>query len=94
MSDLPSQGRLNDDVGTRILQYILRVERLEAEIKELQQDKSEVYKECKAVGLDNKVLKSIIRDRRRDTQELAEEDLVKSMYQEALERAEAAKMFE
>lgn len=86
-----SGGRLDNNVGERLLQYVTRIENLEGEIKDLQADKSEVYKECKAIGFDTKVLKQVIALRRKDKQERDEQDLVLGMYEDAIERAEAAR---
>jgi len=46
-----------------------RIERLEEEIRELQADRSEVYKEAKDSGFDTKALRTVIAIRRRIREE-------------------------
>jgi uncharacterized protein (UPF0335 family) len=47
---------------------IERVERLESEIKELQSDRGDIYKEAGSNGFDVPALKAIVRARREDTE--------------------------
>ena len=88
MPRLPTQGRMDEFAAQKLLAYIQRVERLESEIAELQDGKSEVFKECKAVGFDTKALKKVIARRRRDKSELEEQDMIEALYEDAVERAE------
>ena len=61
-----------------------RIERLDAEIKDLNADKSDIYKEAKSNGFDVKVLRKIIADRRKDKSELDEFETVYQLYATAL----------
>lgn len=47
--------------------YVERIERLEEEKKDVQQDIKEVYAEAKANGYDKKALKAIIKLRKMDS---------------------------
>lgn len=47
-------------------EYIERIERLEEEKKDVQQDIKEVYAEAKANGFDKKALKAVIKLRKMD----------------------------
>jgi uncharacterized protein (UPF0335 family) len=64
--------------------FVERIERLEEEIKALNDDKSDIYKEAKGQGFDTKVLRKIIADRRKDTGELQEFETLYDLYASAL----------
>jgi uncharacterized protein (UPF0335 family) len=64
--------------------FVERVERLNAEIKDLMGLRTEVLAEAKSRGYDAKCLKRVIADRRRDKDALAEEEAVLDLYREAL----------
>lgn len=74
----------NGFAAAQLQQIVARVERLEEEIKALNQDKSEVYKEAKALGFDVPQLKKVIRDRSKDRDKLVEENEIYRLYWEAL----------
>ncbi|MEE8608954.1 MAG: DUF2312 domain-containing protein [Nitrospiraceae bacterium] len=61
--------------------YVSRVERLEGEISELNTDKSEIYKEAKAVGFDVKVLKMVVKRRRLERSDIQEMDQLVEFYE-------------
>lgn len=63
---------------------IERVETLEAEKKDIADAQKEVYAEAKAHGYDTKVLRKIVALRRRDPDDIAEEDMVLETYKAAL----------
>ncbi|AML53785.1 MULTISPECIES: DUF2312 domain-containing protein [Falsihalocynthiibacter] len=65
-------------------QFIERIERLDAEKKDLAEQQKEVMSEAKGRGYDTKVLRKIIALRKRDANDLAEEEAVMEMYKEAL----------
>lgn len=65
-------------------QFIERFERLEAEKKELTDDQKEVMAEAKARGYDTKIIRKVIALRKREPDEIAEEEAVLQMYREAL----------
>lgn len=67
-----------------LTQFIERVERLMAEIAGLREDVSEVFAEAKGRGYDVKVMKKVIALRKRDPDDVAEEEAVLEMYKEAL----------
>jgi uncharacterized protein (UPF0335 family) len=70
--------------ATEIQQFIERVERLQAEQKELGEHVKEVFAESKSRGYDVKVLRKIIAMRKRDPQDISEEEAVLQLYLEAL----------
>jgi uncharacterized protein (UPF0335 family) len=65
-------------------QFIERFERLEEEKKAAAELQKEVMAEAKARGYDTKVLRKIIALRKRDKDDIAEEEAVLEMYKEAL----------
>jgi len=65
-------------------QFIERIERLEAEKKDIAEQVKEVFSEAKARGYDTKVLRKVISLRKRDADDIAEEEAVLDMYKEAL----------
>lgn len=71
--------------GEELRQFIERIERLNAEKKEAADLAKEVYAEAKARGYDTKVLRLVIARRKRQRDDLAEEEAVLEMYETALE---------
>jgi uncharacterized protein (UPF0335 family) len=72
-----------------------RIERLEEEKAALSEDIKEVYAEAKGNGFDTKVLRTVVRLRKQDSNERAEQEAVLDLYMHALgmavtETAEAA----
>jgi uncharacterized protein (UPF0335 family) len=65
-------------------QFVERVERLDAEKKDLAEQQKEVMAEAKSRGYDTKVLRKIISLRKRDQNDIAEEEAILEMYKEAL----------
>lgn len=65
-------------------QFIERVERLEAEKKDIADSQKEVFAEAKARGYDTKVMRKVIALRKRNREEIQEEEAILGMYMEAL----------
>lgn len=65
-------------------QFIERFERLEAEKKDIADQQKEVMAEAKGRGYDTRVLRKVIALRKRDRDEIAEEEAVLEMYKQAL----------
>ena len=65
-------------------QFIERIERLDSEKKDIADQQKEVMAEAKARGYDTKVIRKVIALRRRDKDDIAEEEAVLEMYKEAL----------
>ena len=64
--------------------FIERFERLEAEKKDIADQQKEVMAEAKGRGYDTKVIRKLITLRRREPDDIAEEEVVLEMYKEAL----------
>ncbi|MEM1073621.1 MAG: DUF2312 domain-containing protein [Pseudomonadota bacterium] len=65
-------------------QFVERIERLDAEKKDIADQQKEVMAEAKARGYDTKILRKVIALRKRDADDIAEEEAVLEMYKEAL----------
>ena len=70
--------------GEELRQFVERYERLEAEKKDIADAQKEVMAEAKGRGYDTKVLRKIIAMRKRDKDDLAEEEAVLEIYMAAL----------
>lgn len=64
--------------------FIERWERLEAEKKDIADQQKEVMAEAKGRGYDTKVMRKVIALRKREPDDIAEEEAVLDMYKEAL----------
>ena len=70
--------------GDRLKSLIERIERLEEEKRALGEDIKEVYAEAKGTGFDTKIMRQMIRIRKRDQDELDEEETLLDVYKRAL----------
>jgi uncharacterized protein (UPF0335 family) len=70
--------------GGVLVGYLDRIENIDDEIDGLKDDRKEVFSEAKAAGIDVKVLRKVIARRRRDKNELAEEDNMIAAYEDAV----------
>ncbi len=81
MSDVSESSRV---AAQELRQFIERFERLEAEKKDIADQQKEVMAEAKGRGYDTRVMRKIVALRKRDANDLAEEEAVLDMYKEAL----------
>ncbi|MFT4784306.1 MAG: hypothetical protein ACI9IV_002050 [Paracoccaceae bacterium] len=65
-------------------QFIERLERLASEKKDIAEQEKEVMAEAKGRGYDTKVIRKVIALRKREPDDIAEEEAVLEMYKEAL----------
>ncbi|APX88662.1 hypothetical protein BV394_02050 [Brevirhabdus pacifica] len=65
-------------------QFIERYERLEQEKKDLADQQKEVMAEAKGRGYDTAVMRKVIALRKRDKDDIAEEEAVLDLYKQAL----------
>lgn len=73
-----------DVTADELRQFIERFERLEQEKKDITDAQKEVMAEAKGRGYDTKVMRKVIALRKRDKDDLAEEEAVLEMYKAAL----------
>ncbi len=76
--------------GGRIRSFVERVENLDTELQELNEQKKEVFAEAKAEGFDVKILKEIIKLRKQDKDERDEHETLLDLYMRAMESEERA----
>lgn len=70
--------------GEELRQFIERYEHLEAERKDLLDQQKEVLAEARNRGYDIRVVRKLMAIRRRDPQEVSEEDAILQLYKDAL----------
>lgn len=61
-----------------------RVERIEADIKDLNSDKSDVYQEANSLGFDKKTIRKVVQHRKVDAADRAEADAMFETYWNAV----------
>ncbi|MBF0099217.1 MAG: DUF2312 domain-containing protein [Magnetococcales bacterium] len=76
--------------GAHLLQYIERIERLEEEKTALGEQVKEVFQEVKSSGFDVKILRIVLRERKREQEDLDEEETMVLLYKQALGMMPAA----
>lgn len=74
--------------GGQLLAFVERIERVSEEIRATQEDRKEIYAELKGVGFDVSVVRKIVAQRKRDRDEVQEEEALMDMYLRALEQAQ------
>ena len=80
MQDDQAYGVAADELRQFIEQY----EQMEAEKKDVTERQKEIMAEAKARGYDTKVMKKVIALRKRDRDDIAEEEAILDMYKAAL----------
>ena len=84
MTDTATNAESYRVTADELRQFIERFERLEAEKKDITDQQKEVMAEAKARGYDTRVMRKVIALRKRDSDDIAEEEAVLEMYKEAL----------
>lgn len=75
---------LGDNSAKRLISIIERLERLEADKKEVMEDAKEVLAEAKSAGYDTKTIKKIIKLRAMDADNRREEEEILELYKAAV----------
>ncbi len=79
-----------DDIGVNrvaageLRSFIERIERLDEEKKAITEAQREVMAEAKSRGYDTKIMRRLVTLRKKDPQDLAEEEAVLEIYRDAL----------
>ena len=87
MSDETPDGGSGDVGGIAAEQlraFIERIENLEEEKANLQNDLKDVYAEAKSAGFDTKIMRQLVRLRKMDRDDLAEQDALLDLYRRAV----------
>lgn len=83
-ADIPVTDTTYRVTADELRQFIERFERLEAEKKDIAEQQKEVMSEAKGRGYDTKVMRKLINLRKRDPDDISEEEAVLDLYKEAL----------
>jgi uncharacterized protein (UPF0335 family) len=75
---------LQGSAAERLRSFIERIERLEDEKAALAADIREIYGEAKSSGFDGKIMRQIVRLRRMDSAQRAEQEALLDTYRSAL----------
>ena len=87
MSDMPTPDEPTETArvaAQELRQFIERFERLEAEKQDIADQQKEVMAEAKGRGYDTKIMRKVIALRKRDKDDIAEEEAILEMYKSAL----------
>ncbi len=83
--DLENGGdNLAGAAADELRQLIERIERLEEEKQTIADDIKEVFAESKGRGYDTKIMRTIVRLRKKDSNERKEEEAILELYKNAL----------
>ena len=80
-------SRPTEVAGDKLRAIVERIERIDEEIKELNEGKKEIYLEAKGNGFDVKILREVIRVRKQDQKERDEQDSLLDVYLQAIDGA-------
>jgi uncharacterized protein (UPF0335 family) len=78
--------------GGKIRAFVERIENIDREIQELNEQKKEVFAEAKGDGFDVKILKEIVKLRKQDEEERDERESMLDLYMRAMEQAAPEKV--
>lgn len=78
------EDNLSETARDKLRLTVERIERLEEERKEVSEQIREVYGEAKAIGYDTKAIREVIRLRKKDRAERAEQEAILEVYLDAL----------
>ena len=84
MSDTSVVDSTSRVTADELRQFVERYERLDQEKKDIAEAQKEVMAEAKGRGYDTKVLRKVMALRKRDPQDISEEEAVLELYKEAL----------
>lgn len=84
MSEADAAPGHNSVARDHLKAFVERIERLEEEKKTIADDIKDVYAEAKSNGFDTKALRSVIRLRKQDADERAEQQAILDTYLHAL----------
>lgn len=81
--DTPGVGH-NSGANDQLKSFVERIERLEEEKSGIATDIRDVYGEAKGKGFDVKIMRAVVRLRKKDAAQRAEEDALLDLYLHAL----------
>lgn len=75
---------MTEGTNNQLKAFISRIEHVNVEIDEKNEDKKELYQEIKSIGFDPKIVKKIVADRAKDPTKLQEEQAIYDLYWSAV----------
>jgi uncharacterized protein (UPF0335 family) len=84
MTDTATNAESYRVTADELRQFIERIERLDAEKKDLAEQQKEVMAEAKGRGYDTKVIRKVVALRKLDPNDIAETEAVFELYKDAL----------
>lgn len=82
---VPDPIKANPDAAAQQLrQFIERIESIDGEIAGMQDDRADVFAEAKATGFSNKAMRDILARRKKNRDDLKEEEAILDTYLSAL----------
>ena len=81
---MSSPDQQHNVTGEELRQFIERIEHLEAEKKDIADQVKEVFSELKGRGFDVKAVREILKLRRQDPDDRAEQEAIIDLYRSAL----------
>jgi uncharacterized protein (UPF0335 family) len=90
---IQQRGTMSDITipGGKIRAFVERIENLDTELQELNEQKKEVFSEAKAEGFDVKILKEIVKLRKQNQDERDERETLLDLYMRAMDTASPEK---
>ena len=82
--ETPAAGHNSAGAGDQLKTIVERIERLEEEKSTIAGDIKEIYAEAKGNGFDVKILRKVIARRKRDRDEIKEEEAILELYESQL----------
>jgi uncharacterized protein (UPF0335 family) len=80
-----------DVSGDQLRTIVERIEKIEEEIRELNEGKREIFQEAKGNGFDIKVIREIVRLRKQDQKEREEHESLLEVYLRAMKGSRVSK---
>lgn len=77
----------NEIAGDRLRSFVERIERIDEDLKAMNDEKKDVFAEAKGEGFGVKILKEVIRLRKQDQNERDEHDTLLDIYLHEIEMA-------
>ena len=77
-------GRNSSPTADVLRGFVERVERLNKDAAAIADDIKEVYSEAKAFGLDTKVMRAVVAERKKNKDDVAEFEAIREIYREVL----------
>jgi uncharacterized protein (UPF0335 family) len=82
--EAPGVGHNSDAITGRLKSFVSRIERLNKDRDDVNEDIREVYGEAKSCGLSTKIIRTIVRERAMDADKRREENELLDLYRSAM----------